>query len=135
VTPPVANRALDFHESEVLAVRHEGKDSIVHLEAYLHTTEGRPGKDPGTGWLQEAQLIIGEGRVSRQCDALWILEGRLEVDGEIYSGLLPLPFERAGLVRLELSGAEGTLAITGRGARLVLLGEPRLIEEPADRGD
>ena len=110
----------------------DGTVTVHFLPAYLHKSEGRPGLDPGTGWVQEARLFFAEASVSGDvpdfpCE---VVEGELVVGAERYDNAIPVPLEVTAHVELRLVfDATHTVAISGRSVRLELLGEPRYVEE------
>jgi hypothetical protein len=127
------NTVIEIHDSKVSEITNRGGTVIVHFEpAYLHKSEGRPGFDPGTGWVQEACLIFADAATSGDfpelpCD---MMDGDLIVGGERHSNLIPVPFETSMLAELRLVfDSIHTVTISGRGARLELVGEPRDVEE------
>ena len=124
---------IEIHDSRVAEISEDHGTVIVHfLPAYLHKSEGRPGFDSGTGWVQEARLIFAEALVSGDfpdwsCD---ILDGEIIVDGVRHANWIPVPLEAAKLTELHLiCDSINTLTVTGRGVRLELVGEPRYVEE------
>lgn len=125
----VQHRAVALHDSKLLSwLAAEGRIHL-RLDAYVHASLGEPGVDPGTAWQQEVELIITEGQAAATELALplWIVEARLTVDGHPIE-LPPLPFERAGSVRLEIRGSAGLLEVQGAAIRAAPLGEARFIE-------
>ena len=123
---------LELHESRIDALEIIDADTHVHFShAYIHKSKGTPGRDPGSGWSQEAVLIIGNARSDGQLPPLpnAIADGYLEVGG-IKHTLLPLPFTRKADVSLSLVFVDGTsLALSGRGAAVELLGKPIYLED------
>jgi hypothetical protein len=59
-----------------------------------------------------------------------VMDGELIVCGERHPNLIPVPFETSMLTELRLvCDSVHTVTVTGRGARLELIGEPRYVEE------
>jgi hypothetical protein len=50
------------------------------------------------------------------------------VEGSLKDGL-PLPFDATCAIRIEWTGAEGRLAVSGSGLSLVPIDEPRFVEK------
>lgn len=125
------NEAVELHDSEIRCIRREGHDVILELSLYLLVSQGRPGMDRGTGWEQDAELIISDARIQQTPDSdyMWILDGRVEVGSDTFDNLLPLPFDHSGPVTVRLNGAEGSFVASGRHAKVVLKGLRRFIEE------
>lgn len=131
--PRLQRRAIELHDSKVLSVTEQGGAVHVRLDAYLHVSSGDPGRDAGTGWSQEVELVIANGAIRESPQGtLWILDGRITVDGAELD-LLPLPLEEKGDIVIALSGHEGRLSVSGRGIAVVEKGEPVFVEKvPAD---
>jgi hypothetical protein len=127
------NTSIEIHDSKITEITNRDGTVMVHFQpAYLHKSEGRPAFDSGTGWVQEARLAFIEGVTSGDfpdwpCD---IMDGELIVDGEQHRNLIPVPFEVTTRTELRLiCDSVHTVTITGRGARLELIGEARYVEE------
>ncbi|MEO8628331.1 MAG: hypothetical protein ABI612_09560 [Betaproteobacteria bacterium] len=109
----------------------DGVASVHFSHAYIHKSAGKPGRDRGTGWSQEALLILPE---VEKCGSLpplpnLISEGFLEVGG-IKHRLIPLPFRRKVGARLLLVFVDGTeLEIVGNKPFIELGGSPIYLEE------
>lgn len=109
----------------------DGVLTIHFSHAYIHKSKGKPGRDPATGWSQEAELVLYEAAVSGPLPALpnTISDGFLEVGG-IRHELIPLPFRRKVGARLYLLFADGAqLEITGKKPVVALLGTPIYLED------
>ena len=127
------NTEIEIHDSRVTEISNRNGTVIVHFQpAYLHKSEGRPGLDAGTGWVQEARLIFATAATRGDfpdwpCD---VMDGELIVDGVRHPNLIPVPFQTANPIELRLiCDSVHTITVTGRGARLELVGEPRYVEE------
>ncbi|MDB6033500.1 MAG: hypothetical protein JWM16_3838 [Verrucomicrobiales bacterium] len=127
------NTLIELHDSKVAEI-DESNGTIVlrFLPAYLHKSEGRPGLDPGTGWVQDAQLVFTEGIASGDfpglpCD---VMDGELIVGTECHDNIIPVPLAVTAHTELRLVfGSKHTITITGRSIRLEFLGEPRFVED------
>lgn len=127
------NTAIEIHDSKVTEITNRCGTVIVHFQpAYLHRSEGRPGFDPGTGWVHEARLIFSGATIEGDfpnwpCD---LIDGELFFGIERHRNSNPVPFETEILTELRLVCAVNhTITITGQAARLELLGEPKYVEE------
>ena len=123
---------LELHDSRVGQVDFSGGVASVHFShAYIHKSAGTPGRDRGTGWSQEARLILSEVETFGPMPPLpnTISEGFLEVGG-IKHQLIPLPFRRKVGARLSLVFVDGTeLEIIGNRPFIELCGAPIYLEE------
>lgn len=127
------NTVIEIHDSRVVGITNRDDAVIVHFQsAYLHKSEGRPGLDPGTGWVQEARLIFAEATTSGDFPD-WpcgLIDGELIAGGERHYNLIPVPFETAMPVELRLTfDSVHVVTVIGPGAKLELVGEPKYIEE------
>jgi hypothetical protein len=123
---------LELHDSRVSHVEWVGGDAVIHFShAYIHKSKGSPGKDSGTGWSQEAQLIMQGASSEAPLPPLpnTISEGYLEVGG-IKHALIPLPFKRRVGAQLCLVFVDGTqVRIVGDKPFVELFGAPIYLED------
>jgi hypothetical protein len=125
--------ALEFHDSEVVAVQMEENELHVVLEpAYIHRSAGRPGIDSGSGFLQSAEIVFTDAKFSEKegpCSGP-IEEGIVTVAGKRYNDMLPLPFTAVGAVSAEFTFESGSvLSINGAGINCFSKGQARFVEE------
>jgi hypothetical protein len=124
--------ALQLYESRVREIVMEaGKVIVVLSHAYIHKSAGDPGKDPGTGWSQEAQFVFEGCSLPNSLPPLpnTIAEGAVEVGGVIYDDVIPLPFDRRARVTLRLTFMDSSsLQVTGVRCRIELLSKPIYLE-------
>ena len=124
---------IELHDSTVAEIANRDGTVIVHfLPAYLHKSEGRPGFDSGSGWVQEARLLFADALVTGAfpdlpCD---VMDGELVVGGERHDNEIPVPLEvtAASELLLKLDSIH-TVRVTGSGVRLELFGEPSYVED------
>ena len=123
---------LELHDSRVSRIELVDGTAMIHFShAYIHKSKGKPGRDLGTGWSQEAELVLWEAAVSCPLPPLpnTISEGFLEVGG-IRHEIIPLPFKRKVGARLYLLFVDGTeTEIVGKKPILELLGTPIYLED------
>ena len=124
--------ALELYDSRVSEIAFSGSVAIVHFShAYIHRSAGTPGQDAGTGWSQEAQLVLSEARHLGTSPGMpnTIADGYLEVGG-IRHELIPLPFRRKGRAVLVLVFADGSqFEIQGEQPFIELGGDAKLVED------
>lgn len=125
--------ALELPDSRINAVVADGQNMVVAFShAYIHKSKGIPGKDPGSGWSREAELIMQKAIIHGPAPIFpnTISDGKLIVGGITYDALIPLPFKRRGLAVLNLSFSDGSvLEIIGLAPRIELIGKPIYLEE------
>lgn len=123
---------LELHDSRVSHVEWDDGAALVHFSlAYIHKSKGKPGRDPGAVWSQEADLILLEASMSEPWPTLpnTVSDGFLEVGG-IRHELIPLPFHRKVGAKLYLQFADdATMEIVGTRPVIELLGEPVFLED------
>jgi hypothetical protein len=124
--------AFELHDSRVSHIELVDEVATIYFShAYIHKSRGTPGKDAGTGWSQELQLVMWSASASRQLPprSNTVSEGFLEVGG-IRHELIPLPFKRKVGARLYLLFVDGVEAeIVGDKPLINLLGTPIYLED------
>lgn len=125
------NRAIEFHDSVVHAVRVVGSDTVVEMTVYVHASDGRPGVDAGAGWYQPAEMLLVGVSVDEhpQTAPLEVDEGAVTVEADRFENLVPMPFDRVGLVTVELRGRGNGFRAKASGLRIVLTGKPGMVEQ------
>jgi hypothetical protein len=124
------NRAIEFHDSTFDGVRQQGNDLTLRFSAaYIHESNGEPGVDAGSGWVQEALLHVEGGSIASEirelpCD-LW--NGNLRLGGQLFE-MIPIPLDYDGQVEISLE-QDGSMRITGTRVRLELIGTPSYVEQ------
>lgn len=109
----------------------DGVATIHFSHTYIRKSTGTPGKDRGTGWSQEAQLVLsGVGALARLPSLPnTVSEGFLEIGG-IRHEIIPLPFKRKVGARLYLVFADGIdMEIVGERPFIELGGTPIYLED------
>ena len=123
---------LELHDSRVSQIDVVDGVATVHFShAYIHKSQGTPGKGRGTGWSQEAQLVLAGVGAPGTMPSLpnTISEGYLEVGG-IRHEIIPLPFRRKVGARLYLVFADGSdIEIVGERPFIELGGRPIYLED------
>ena len=127
------NCGLEFHDSRVASVRSWDQVVTISFEAaYLHRSDGRPGSDKGTCWLQAGALVFDESSAPGTPDIGegWIVDGSLRVDGADELHLIPVPFNVVGSIAAAFAFNNGyVLHLQGKSSRLTLTGDARFVEE------
>lgn len=124
---------LELHASRVSQIDLvEGGAVVYFSHAYIHKSKGTPGRDSGSGWSQEAQLVLSEVQYQQPLPLLWpntISEGFLEVGG-IKHEIIPLPFKRKVEVNLYFSFIDGSeLKLSGKSPFIELSGKSIYLED------
>jgi hypothetical protein len=124
--------ALELHDSTVVEVTRRGGTVVVEFRpASLHKSEGRPGVDAGTCWVQDARLIFTEASITGVLADLPcnVMDGDLAVDAGVQENVISVPVDSAGpcTLRLALDDVH-VVTIVGRSVRLELVGQARYVE-------
>ena len=131
--PPPMNTTIELHDSIVAEITEPDGEVVVHFApAYLHKSEGRPGVDAGTGWVQEARLIFAKASIGGSVPDLpcAVMDGELIVGAEQHDNQVTVPLAMVAHTELRLVfDSIHTVTVSGRSVRLELLGEPRYVEE------
>jgi hypothetical protein len=127
------NSLIELHDSKVSAIARRGAFICVDFTpAYFHWSAGQPGRDPGSGWIQDATLWFEDAEVTGlvpelPCD---VFEGELRAGAQVHSNLIPVPFQSRESVKLLVRfSPECRVAVCGSSAWLDLLGDPRYVDE------
>lgn len=125
------NAALEFHDSTISSAQEaKGTLRLLFSEAYIHRSEGRPGIDPGAGYIQPAELVFSGAEwhgLSPECTGA-LSDGTLTVGGKSLS-LIPVPFSAAGELKAEFIFVSGAvLSVSAESVACSCSGEPRFVE-------
>jgi hypothetical protein len=136
----VQNRAIEIHDSALGRIALEDGVAVLHFpEVYIHSSEGRPAFDSGTGWAQEAVIRIGnahiEGEFSQESReayggyAHYLSDGSLGINGSVSDNLIPVPLDVQGDIELKLECWGDIVRVHGSSAKLELIGTAVYVEE------
>lgn len=107
--------------------------TVAFSNAYIHSSEGRAGRDAGIGWFQPAELVLSGASIEGEWPELPAdaYEGSFQIDGLRLNNEIPLPLDAAGQIEIRLTfytTADYHVRMTATHARVVLSGEPGLME-------
>jgi hypothetical protein len=129
------NRAIEFHDSTFDGLETDGTNITLRFSAaYIHESNGEPGRDASSGWIQEVRLHVVGASLSGEilelpCD-LW--DGNIRLGSDLFQ-MIPIPLDYKGTVEINLE-QNGKIRVVGTGVRLELVGEPKYVEDfPGDR--
>lgn len=125
------NRAMEFHDSTFDGLHWCGTDlTLTFSAAYIHQSEGKPGVDAGSGWVQEVRLHISDATLTGEtldlpCD---LYDGSISLDDDRFDNCVPIPLDYRGRIEVILEQESRVNAV---GTRLLveLLGEPKHVEK------
>lgn len=123
---------LEIHDSVLAAIEPDGQDVILHFApAYVHLWEATADIEPGSGCLQDFDLVIS-GAVLESLPSVLpadLCEGAISLGESRWDNALALPFAVRGELFLAAVTSNGqALAIRGTGAALVPRGPIRFLE-------
>jgi hypothetical protein len=126
------NEAIELHDSELAAVSFRDGCAIVSFRpAYIHHSQGVPGSDPGSGWLQNATLTFSDASPAPSPSQLpaTVSDGSLRIGDALHTNVIPASgaFDGAIELSITLSTAE-TFAIRAQHLTIQLQGERRFID-------
>lgn len=125
------NSAIEIHDSYLTSISKQGDEVRLHLSAYIHKSDGTPGTDAGTGWIQDATILFGSGTVEGSIAEwpAWLWDGALDINGNASDNVIPVPLDRDGTVQLTLESKGGErIVVRGNHVRLELEGVPQYVE-------
>ena len=133
------NAAIEFHDTEVGVIEQGGTTLTIEFShAYVHRSEGIPGMDAGTGWVQGAVMVLSGCQFSGEFPKLpcSLSDGYVDVGSEAYNSVIPVPLIYVGDTRVNLSFEDGSkLQVTANGLRLDTVGDPTYVEEFSGQND
>lgn len=122
---------MEFHDSTFNGVERDGANLVLRFSAaYIHKSEGEPGVDAGSGWVQKLRLHISDasqtGEIVHFPCNLW--DGSVRLDDKRLENVIPIPLDYRGRVEIRLEETTA-LTITGTSLRVELCGEPKFVDE------
>jgi hypothetical protein len=127
------NAAQKFTTQSLLLFRSRRVKRNSITRVYIHQSEGTPGRDAGSGWIQEAILRINNARVEGSFSKFPVTlgDGNIQLGSQTFDNEIPVPLRHNGSIALRLIGSESgeVVSFTGSGAELELLGEPEYVED------
>jgi hypothetical protein len=129
------HRAIEIHDSVLGAVSFSQGEAQLHFSSvYIHQSEGIPGRDAGSGWVQKAVLRIHDARAEGAFSEFPVdlSDGQIRMGKNTLDNEIPVPLRHKGAFELRLQAmwqGQVTVSFTGSGAELELLGEPEYVEE------
>jgi hypothetical protein len=125
------NLCLEFHDSEVRSVEpREGSLTVTFSAAHVHRSNGRPGIDSGSGYVQSFEMqFLGATWHGPTTECVGRLSGGIVISNDKTQSLIELPFSSSGPVSSELQFSNGSL-LSVRAQKLVcgFTGEPNFVE-------
>jgi hypothetical protein len=128
----VTNQSIEIHDSVIDNVVITNEEAVLPFKrVYVHRSDGRPGWDPGSGWVQEAQLRFRKATVEGKFSELPhdLHDGYLKLDDTLLENTIPIPLDFGGKVELRIEGWGGVIKVRAHHVGLELFGTAEYIEE------
>ena len=59
------NKSIEFHDSTLSKITQDHETIVLHFDkAYIHQSEGIPGIDNGTGWVQSIDIQLSQAKIN-----------------------------------------------------------------------
>jgi len=135
VTSVAQRRSIEIHDSVLTQISFLQNEAQFHFSAYMHQSEGIPGRDPGSGWVQEAILHIQDAQIKGSFSELPVTlsDGQFWLGHNNLMNLIPIPLRRCkGDFKLRLEAwkqVKEVVIVTGSEVELELIGQPKYVEE------
>ncbi len=134
------NRSIEIHDSALDQITLEGSAAVLRFpEVYIHSSEGRPAIDAGTGWTQEAVIRVANAHIegkfsqaSRDANggyAHYLSGGSLRINGSVSDNLIPIPLDVQGDIELTLECWGDVVRVHGNSVMVELIGTAKYVEE------
>lgn len=126
------NRVIEIHDSVLDGISVlDGHANLNFRAVYIHQSDGKPGIDAGTGWVQKARLQIKEALIEGSFSEIPsdLHDGHIKLGESVLDNEIPIPLTFNGDVELRLESWSDVVLIKGRSAELELIGEPKYVEE------
>lgn len=115
------NLAIEMHDSVCLAVEVDRSgNGLVLLKAYVHRSEGEPGKAPGDGGVQRIRINVDSMSVNGELGSLPsdIFEGSLTIGTSLQENMVPFPASYSAVFNLRMMLADDARVVVISGTRL-----------------
>ncbi len=125
---------LQLNESTIESISRGPGDVVLvrFAPAILIKSQGIPGVDASTRWIQGGELRITEAELDGEPGTLPAVpaSGSMECGGYKYVDMMPVPLAGSGFAQLKLSftAGAGPVLVTGEDAVLSMAGDPRYVE-------
>ncbi|HEX4826529.1 MAG TPA: hypothetical protein VFV19_19695 [Candidatus Polarisedimenticolaceae bacterium] len=123
--------AIEIQDSTLKWVMSFGDGVAISVTAYIHHPSHPSARGGSSFWLEDFYFEFRKGQVrgGPPRGSLRIASGQLEVRGERYANLIPLPFRKRGYARLELLGSNRRkIVIEGKDVLIIPKKDVRLEE-------
>jgi hypothetical protein len=128
----MASAFIELHDSDVESIRIENRTSAtIRMRVLIHKSEGVAGQDPGTEWMQHAELKIRKIHAigGIPTDEATIINGILVIGSNSYPNEIPYSLNHDGYFYLSFIFNDGlSFSASGCGIVFTLVGEPEFLQ-------
>lgn len=121
------NTALELHDTKLEEIILDGSKATLCLSgAIVHKSEGIPGIDNGTCWVQKINIIVEEAKLLKIPSDIPndIDSGYFIINGEKFINMIDLPINKSGEIEVVAETMYGKeLHLTGKKIRTKECGE------------
>jgi hypothetical protein len=126
--------AIEWHDSDLIAITHMPTSLVIDLRAIVHRSHGSPDTDPGTVWLQPVAIILSNARSTGDIPDPpgpgTIADGEIATTQDTYESMIRCPFASNGEACLDLTLASGeSLRFDADQLTITFTGEPEFLED------
>jgi hypothetical protein len=98
------NKEIELHDSELSKILPESNCVKLFIKGIMHYSDGKPGVDSGTCWLQNMEFNftdISSLKIPNELPDI-ISEGRLFIDGNVFENMFELPINLEGKIEFDI---------------------------------
>jgi hypothetical protein len=98
-------KALEIHDSTISEIKKNDLSIILFLgKGIMHHSEGEPGIDKGTCWLQSIEIYLENARIINEPDDIpnELDFGYFIINGTKYDNMIKVPFKESGDIEVIL---------------------------------
>ena len=120
------NSAIEMHDSECVSIEIDSRgQGTVIFDAYVHRTDGEPGRSAGDGGIQRIRMKIEDAKIEGRIGELptYLYEGCLTVGSALQENMIPFPAEYSAATCLRMMFAEDARIVIIRGTGISIEAE------------
>jgi hypothetical protein len=127
------NKELELHDSKLAEVRHDGSSiTLCFDKAIVHHSQGEPGVDSGTCWLQKIDIFLDDALLLKMPDDIPndIDFGHFFINSIKHVNMISTAFQASGKIEVELVTFFGNkLHIKAKKIKISEIGEPEYLQK------
>ncbi len=127
------NKALEIHDSNLKEIKNNDLSIILCLDkAIIHHSEGIPGIDKGTCWLQSIEIYLKNASIINEPEDIpnELDYGYFIINGTKYDNMINVPFKESGEIDIMLETLYGNeLRINARKIAIAEINSPQYLQD------